>query len=165
MNIIVAVDENWGIGFNGDLLMRIPEDMAMFQKITSGKVVVMGRCTFNSLPHGKPLKNRINVVLSKDSDMAIEGAAVCHSLPDLLKLCGMYASDDIYIIGGQAVYEQLLPYCTTAYVTKLWPSPGRADRFFPNLDEEPDWSLAEQSKTQSYNEFSYAFLKYVNTKV
>lgn len=165
MKIIVAVDENWGIGCNGDLLIKIPEDMAFFRQTTAGKIVVMGHCTFKSLPKAQPLKGRTNIILSKDPALEIAGARVCHSLDELLLECGQYASDDIYVMGGQTIYDQMLPYCDTAYVTKLWPSPKRPDRYFPNLDEASHWSLARQSETKEFGGICYAFCCYVNGDV
>jgi len=164
MKLIVAANEEWGIGYNGKLLSRIPEDMSFFKETTTGKAVIMGNSTFKSLPDAKPLKNRINIVLSKDTNLRIPGVLVCNSLKDIFYISGMCYKDDIFVIGGQSIYELLLPYCSIAYVTKFSGSPTQnADRFFPNLDSMPNWKLIKTSETKSYNEISYNFNIYKNS--
>ena len=110
MKMIVAVDKNWGIGKNNDLLVSIPADMKMFRTETSGKVVVMGRKTLESFPGGLPLKNRTNIVLSGNPDYQVKGAIVVHSLQELLEEIKKYPKDQVYCIGGDSVYKMLLPY-------------------------------------------------------
>ena len=109
MNIIAAVDSNWAIGYRNDLLVRIPNDQKWFQKVTTGKVVVMGRKTLESFPNGIPLKNRTNIVLTNDRSLKVKDATVVYSVDELLKELEKYKSEDVYVIGGEAVYEQLLP--------------------------------------------------------
>jgi dihydrofolate reductase len=123
MNLIVAADENWGIGRDGALLARIPEDMAFFREKTLGKAVVMGRATLVSLPGRRPLEGRINIVMSRDPGFRVGGALVCSSVGDVARVAGMCAPGDVFVIGGQSVYEQLLHLCSTAYVTKFWAAP------------------------------------------
>ena len=159
MKMIVAVDKNWGIGKNNDLLVSIPADMKMFRTETSGKVVVMGRKTLESFPGGLPLKNRTNIVLSGNPDYQVKGAIVVHSLPELLEEIKKYPKDQVYCIGGDSVYKMLLPYCDTAQVTKI-DFAYEADRYFPNLDEMPQWQVAAESEEQTYFDLEYAFVKY-----
>ena len=119
MKAIVAVDLNWGIGYRGNLLQRIPEDMKFFKQMTLGKVVIMGRETFESLPGKEPLKDRINIVLSKDECFTNEKVTICRSLDELFYELKKYNSDDVFVIGGESIYTQLLPYCSEVYVTKI----------------------------------------------
>lgn len=113
MNLIVAVDKNWAIGSRNSLLVRIPNDQKMFQQETTGKVVILGRRTMETFPGKQPLKNRTNIILSKNPSCRVKGATVVHSLEELLKECGKYDDRDIYVIGGESVYRQLLPYCSS----------------------------------------------------
>lgn len=159
MKMIVAVDKNWGIGKNNDLLVSIPADMKMFRTETSGKVVVMGRKTLESFPGGQPLKNRTNIVLSGNPDYQVKGAIVVHSLPELLEEIKKYPKDQVYCIGGDSVYKMLLPYCDTAQVTKI-DFAYEADRYFPNLDEMPQWQVAAESEEQTYFDLEYRFVRY-----
>ena len=161
--MIVAVDKNWGIGKNNDLLVSIPADMKMFRTETSGKVVVMGRKTLESFPGGLPLKNRTNIVLSGNPDYQVKGAIVVHSLPELLEEIKKYPKDQVYCIGGDSVYKMLLPYCDTAQVTKI-DFAYEADRYFPNLDEMPQWQVAEESEEQTYFDLEYRFVRYERCK-
>ena len=144
MNLIVAVDENWAIGRNGDLLAHMKEDMKFFRRATNGRVVLMGRKTLDSFPGGNPLKNRTNIVLHPDPAYAPEGAIVAHSLDELFEILKNYNTDDVYIIGGASVYRQMLPYCDTAIITKFDKS-FEKDVFIPNLDELADWRLESVS--------------------
>ena len=161
MKLIVAVDERWGIGRDNKLLFSIPEDMALFKKATAEKVVVMGRSTLLSLPGSRPLKNRINVVLTKDSSLKIDGAITCNSIEQLAGALAGFSSEDIFVIGGDSVYTQLLGYCSEAYVTKVNAN-GHADRFFPDLDSNKDWTLTEASALKTHDDISYQFCKYKN---
>lgn len=160
MNLIVAVDKNWGIGKNNKLLVSIPSDMKFFRQETSGKVVVMGRKTLESFPNGMPLKNRTNIVLTTDPDYQVKGVIVVHNIQELMEELKNYEDDRIYVIGGGRVYEELLPYVSVAHVTKI-DFAFEADTFFPNLDEMPEWQIAESSDEQTYFDLEYAFVKYV----
>lgn len=163
MKMIVAVDKNWGIGKNNDLLVSIPADMKMFRTETAGKVVVMGRKTLESFPGGLPLKNRTNIVLSGNPDYQVKGAIVVHSLQELLEEIKKYPKDQVYCIGGDSVYKMLLPYCDTAQVTKI-DFAYEADRYFPNLDEMPQWQVAAESEEQTYFDLEYRFVRYERCK-
>lgn len=158
MKIIVAADQSWGIGNNGELLVRIPADMQRFQKMTMGKVVVMGRKTLESLPAGQPLTGRKNVVLTRQ-DYKVRGAVIVHSMKEVLKYLEDFDSDDVYIIGGESVYKQFLPLVDTVYVTKI-DYMYQADTRFVNLDQMEEWELAEESDEQTYFNLEYYFLKY-----
>ena len=159
MNLIVAVDKNWAIGLSNKLLVSIPADMKFFRETTSGKVVAMGRKTLESFPGGQPLKNRTNIVLTKDLNYKVKDAVVVGTLEEMVEELKKYPSEDIYVIGGESVYRQLLPYCDTAYVTKI-DHICEADTFFPNLDEMKDWKMTGVTEEQTYFDLEYVFAKY-----
>ena len=160
MNMIVAVDSNWAIGHKGKLLVSIPEDMQFFRRETTGKVVVMGRKTLESFPNGLPLKNRVNVDITKDKEYNVKDAIICHSIEEALEVLKQYNDEDIYVIGGESVYRQFLPYCSVAHVTKINYSYD-ADTYFPNLDEMDEWTIEESSDERTYFDLEYEFVKYV----
>lgn len=159
MNLIVAVDKNWAIGLNNQLLVSIPADMRFFREETTGKVVVLGRKTLSTFPGGKPLKGRTNIVISRDKNYKVDDAIVVHSIEEALEECKKYKSEDVYVIGGATIYEQMLPYCDIAHVTKIDFS-YNADTYFPNLDDMPEWKIVEESEEQTYYDLEYTFYKY-----
>ena len=138
MYVIAAVDQNWAIGKGGDQLCYLPADLRRFQALTTGHPVILGRKTLATFPGGRPLKNRRNLILSRDPAFAPEGAEVFR---DLDALCSA-APEDAFVIGGGTVYRQLLPWCSTAYVTRL-EAAFPADTYFPDLDASPDWRWVE----------------------
>ena len=140
MELIVAVDREWGIGYKGDLLARVRGDLRHFRELTAGKTVICGSNTLLTFPGAKPLKNRKNIILHPDPSFAVEGAQIVHSIPELLSYTEEHKEEKFIVIGGASVYRQLLPYCSFAYVTKFDRSFDK-DVYFDNLDEDPDWSL------------------------
>jgi len=164
MKAIVAVDQNWGIGYKGKLLERIPEDMKFFKETTIEKVVIMGKETFASLPGGEPLKDRINIVLCEDKQFSDKKITICSSLEELFMETKKYPIDEVFVIGGEIVYAELLPYCTEAYVTKI-ENTYIADKHFPNLDKDDSWELVFRGESQSYNNISYSLEKFINCSV
>lgn len=163
MNLIVAVDENWAISGKNELLVRIPADHKFFREETTGKVVVLGRKTLETFPQGMPLKNRTNIILSTKADYQVKDAIVVHSIDELLEELKQYPDESIYIIGGESIYRQLLPYCNVAHVTKI-DHAYEADAYFPNLDELPEWEITADSDEQVYFDITYHFLKYERKK-
>ncbi|MCL2255091.1 MAG: dihydrofolate reductase [Lachnospiraceae bacterium] len=159
MNIIAAVDRNWAIGNKGDLLIRIPADLKLFQSETMGKVIVLGRKTLSTFPGGLPLKGRTNIIMSTNPNYKVKNAAVAHNLPQLLDELGKYPPEDIFIIGGESIYRLLLPYCNTAHITKI-DHAYAADSYFPNLDEMEEWQITADSDEQTYFDIAYEFIKY-----
>ena len=159
MKAILAADKNWGIGYNNHLLVSIPSDMKFFRQTTTGKVVVMGRKTLESFPNGMPLKNRTNIVLTGNQNYQVKDAIVVHSEDELMEELKKYETDDIYVIGGESVYRMMLPYCDTAYVTKI-DRAFQADTFFPNLDEMGEWEMTEESEEQTCFDLEFCFTKY-----
>ncbi len=159
MNIIVAVDKNWAIGNKGDLLVRIKADHRRFKALTVGKVVVLGRKTMDTFPGRKPLKDRTNIILSRDSEYYVEGAVVVNSVEGLLEELKKYQSEDVFIIGGSSIYEQMLPYCDCAYITKI-DHEFEADAFFPNLDIKQEWKAFDEINEQDSSDYNFSFVTY-----
>lgn len=164
MNLIAAVDKNWAIGLRNKLLVSIPMDMKFFRETTTGKVVVMGRKTLESFPNGRPLKNRVNIVLTKDENYQVKDAVVLHDIEELKKELEKYPSEDIYVIGGESIYRQLLDMCDTAHITKI-DYAYEADAYFPNLDEMEEWEITADSEEQTYFDLEFQFLKYEKKNV
>lgn len=163
MNLIAAVDKNWAIGNKNKLLVSIPADMKFFRETTTGKVVVMGRKTLESFPNGLPLKNRTNIVLTHDKSYNVKDAILVHSMEELREELKKYPSEDIYVIGGETIYRQLLDDCDVAHITKI-EYEFEADAFFPNLDEMPEWKITADSEEQTYFDLEYFFYKYEKMK-
>lgn len=163
MNLIVAVDENWAIGNKNELLISIPADHKFFRQETTGKVVVLGRKTLETFPQGLPLKSRTNVIMSTNKAYQVKDAVVVHDVEELLEELKKYDTEDIYIVGGESVYRQMLPYCDVAHVTKI-DHAYAADAYFPNLDEMPEWQITADSEEQTYFDITYHFLKYERKK-
>ena len=134
MKIIAAVDSNWGIGVQGQLLVNIPEDMKFFRETTLNKVVIMGRITLESFPNKSPLKNRLNIVITHDRDYSLQGAIIVHSKEELLSEIKKYDTEDVFVIGGDSVYKMLFPYCKKAFITMI-DADGGADKYMINLSE------------------------------
>ena len=163
MNLIAAVDSNWAIGNKNQLLVRIPADQKFFRETTTGKVVVMGRKTLESFPNGLPLKDRTNIVLTHDKNYNVKDAIILHSMEELREELKKYPSEDIYVIGGETIYRQLLDECDVAHITKI-DFAYQADAYFPNLDEMPEWKITADSEEQTYFDLEYYFYKYERVK-
>ena len=159
MNLIVAVDKNWAIGNDNKLLVSIPQDMKFFRETTMGKVVVMGRKTLESFPGGQPLKKRTNIVLTRDKNYQVKDAIVVNTVDELLQELKKYDEEEIYVIGGESIYRQMLPYCKVAHVTKINHA-YEADTYYPNLDEKDEWVVTGVSDEQTYFDLEYEFVRY-----
>lgn len=159
MNLILSADKNWGIGKDNKLLVRIPADMKQFRRKTKEKTVIMGRKTLESLPGGQPLENRTNIILTRDKNYRVKGAAAVHTMDELKQELEGTDSDQVYVIGGASIYEQLLPYCNVAYVTKI-DYTYEADRYFPDLDASPEWEVTDRSPEQTYFDLEYEYIRY-----
>ncbi|MBP6491902.1 MAG: dihydrofolate reductase [Clostridia bacterium] len=159
MKTIVVVDKNWGIGKDGDLLVHLPGDLKYFKEKTLGKVVVMGRTTLESLPGKKPLKDRTNIVLSRNPEFKAEGCIQCRSMGELFKVLEQYEMEDVFVVGGQDIYRQFLPYCSGHFVTKINQA-FEADKFFENLDLREDMEVIWESEPQTEKGIEYRFIEY-----
>lgn len=171
ISAIVAVDKDWGIGYQGQLLEHIPEDLKHFKELTKYNVVVMGRNTWESLPKRDSLPrlpDRINIIVSNsivsNGVISILGdLTVAMPLEETLDyICGsdLVCDTDIFVIGGGQIYNALLPYCNRVYVTKIDKSHDNIDTFFPNLDETGEWEAIEDGPMVSYNNVNYQFWHY-----
>ena len=160
MKMIVADDENWGIGIEGGLLTPLPEDMRYFREKTKGSVVIMGRKTLESFPEGKPLKNRVNIVISTSESLTTEGIVKVASVEEAVREAEKYAGREVFVIGGGTVYRQMLKYCDTAYITKIDRVFDNADTFIDNLDMLPEWKIVEMSEVKEYNGTEFSFVIY-----
>ncbi len=138
MQAIVAVDSNWSIGFCDQLLFDLPKDRAQFKRLTTPGTLIYGSKTLKSFPGSKPLPGRKNIILSHNQDLVVPGATVVHSIDELKKTVDLSA-DDVFLIGGESVYRQLLPLCSHVIVTKVFACADAATATFPNLDFHPDW--------------------------
>lgn len=154
---IAAVSENWGIGKDNDLLFNIPEDKKFFRRTTLGHTVIMGRKTLQSLPSGKPFKDRSNIILSRDINFTCEGAEVCGSVEEALKL--IRDREKVFVAGGGEIYRDMLPYCDNAIITKVSGKPD-ADVFFPNLDDDPEWLLMNTSDDHEFEGLIFRYCIY-----
>lgn len=163
MELIVAVDKQWAIGKENQSLVNIPADLRYFREMTKNHVVIMGRKTLETLPNKRPLPERKNIIISRKASYQVNGAKVVHSIEDAMclavELKKKVESDRIFVIGGGSIYQQMLPYCDTAYVTKIEYT-YEADTFFPNLDQMKEWSLVEKSEEQTYYDLEYYFTVY-----
>ena len=155
MNVIVAVDQNWAIGKDGDQLVYLSEDLKRFKSLTTGHPVILGRKTLATFPGGRPLKGRRNLILSRNTDFAPEGAEVFSDVETLRAA----APEDAFVIGGASVYRQLLPWCDTAYVTKI-DRAFPADCYFPDLDQDPAWERTEESAPLEQDGIIYRYVTY-----
>jgi len=159
MELIVAVYDDWGIGKDGTQPVALSADRKFFRETTRGAMVIVGRKTLADFPGGKPLPNRVNVVLTKQVQ-DLEGVVLCHSTEEAVAIASTVPR--AMVIGGGSIYRQLLPFCDTAYVTKVHANPD-SDTFFPNLDEDPHWELSEVLQSGTENEISYEMCLYKRT--
>ncbi len=158
MNLIVAVDKNWAIGKNNRLMWSIPADMKFFRETTRGNVVIMGRKTLESFPQGQPLKNRVNIVITRNPGYKVKGAVVVHSVEEAVEEARKYEGE-IYVIGGESIYRKMLSLCDTAFVTKI-DHAYDADTYFPNLDQDEEWRMTKISEEQTCFDLEYYFTVY-----
>lgn len=158
MNVIVLADAQWGIGCQGEQMVYLTQDLKRFKELTQGCTVVLGRKTLATFPQGKPLKNRRNLILSHNNTTVVEGAEVFSSIDSLLS--AITPEETIFIIGGAQVYQGFLSHCTKAYVTKVRAN-FPVDCYFPNLDENPDWVLREESEVICDQGVEFTYCTYV----
>ena len=156
---IVHVDKEWGIGKGNDMMFSLPKDMKFFRETTMGNTVVMGGNTLRSFPNQKPLKNRVNIVLSRGQ--VRDDCIIVRSYEELKNTLKARQNEEIFIIGGGEVYKELLPYCDRALVTKV-DAVGGAEVFFPNLDEMENFVCVNEGEPIEDNGFVIRFTTYVN---
>ena len=159
MKMIVCVSENFGIGNNNNLLFSLPPDMKFFRETTLGKVVIMGRGTLDSFPGGKPLKNRTNIVLTRDTNFEREGVMAFNSKEEILDYVKKFDTDDVFVIGGGQIYEMFKDDCNEALITKVRKCVP-ADTFLFDIDKDPKWHLAEESPLMEHEGLKFSFCTY-----
>ncbi len=164
MNLIVAVDDNYGIGCANGLIYTIKKDMQHFKELTLNKVVVMGSKTFYSLPGQKALKDRVNIVLTSREDFNEPNTIAVHNLTELCEVIKNFDDNNVFVIGGASIYNQLMPYCKRAYVTKI-NGAKNADSYMNNLDLMDNWKMTSASEPQYENGQTFTFCIYENTNV
>lgn len=155
MDAIVAVYSDWGIGSEGTQPIVVPEDRRHFAQLTSGSTVIVGRRTLEDFPGGKPLKDRVNLVISRQ-DTEIEGAQVVHTPQQAAE--AVKDAEKVFVVGGASVYMAMFPYLDRIYVTKIGATP-KSDAYFPNLDSLPDWKCVEEEPFTS-GEYECSFCTY-----
>lgn len=166
MKMIVVADENWGIGAKGDLLTSLPEDMKFFRETTKGNAMIMGRKTLESFPEKKPLKDRVHIIITRTPDFRAEGCEVVSNIYDAIKVYKeKYNQLDCFVVGGGSVYRQLLPYCDTAYITKIHKAFDYAEVFIDNLDKLDNWEVTEESELKKHEDIEFKFVTYKNNAV
>lgn len=163
MKAIVHADKNWGIGKDNSLMFRLPADMKFFKETTTGNTVVMGGNTLRSFPGGRPLKDRANIVLSTTLEER-DDCMIVRTLSSLSAAISGVKEGEVYLIGGSSLYRTLLPCCEEVLVTKV-EADGGADAFFPNLDEDENFELAECGSPVETNGYTIRFCRYVNKNV
>ena len=163
MILIFAVDSNWKIGNKGEMLAEIAEDLHRFRRITEGHIVIMGRKTLEAIPGQKPLENRINILVTRDKSYKKEGFHIINSLEDLfplLKEINPNKDKKVFVTGGGTIARQLLYFCNSAHITKIFKEFKATDTFIPNLDLDPDWELVKSSKVFNQDELYYRYVDY-----
>lgn len=156
--LIASADKNWGIGKDNRLLVQIPSDMKRFREMTTGNIIVMGRKTLESLPGGLALQGRTNVVLTKDHKFQAKNVIIKHDVESLVEFLEQQEAD-VYVIGGESIYRQLLEYCDTAYITRI-DHAYVADAYLPDLDKDEQWEMVSESDEHTYFDLEYTFVVY-----
>lgn len=164
MNAILSVDRNWAIGKENQLLFHLSGDMKRFRALTTGGAVIMGRRTLDSLPGGKPLPQRRNIVVTHDAGFTREGVEVVHRVEEALAAVGPEA-ENVWVIGGGSIYAALLSQCKRVFLTRVDAAVDGADTFFPNLDKLSNWEIVSQSEPMEDDGIAYQFVEYVNTNL
>lgn len=161
MELIACVNNYWCIGKNNDLLYHLSTDMKFFREKTKDNVIIVGRKTLESFPGGKPLKNRVNIVLTTDKSYYRDDCIIVHSIENVLEEIKKYDDKTIYVCGGEQIYKLFEPFCDTAYITKV-NDDLKGDKYFPNLNNIENWILSEESDTITENGYEFKFCTYRN---
>ena len=164
MNLIAAVDKNFGIGKDGDMPWHIPADLQYFKQMTLGKTIIMGRRTLESLPGGKPLKGRDNIVISANPQYICDGAKVCHSVDEAIEAVKALPPDDVMVIGGAGIYSAMYQYCKRAYITRI-DAAFDVDTYIVNFENAAGWRVERVGDACSDGGYAYRHVDYVNDLV
>jgi len=163
MKLIATVDSRWAIGYRGGRLVRVPADERFFRFETMYKTVIMGRTALENFPAGQPPRDRNNIILTKRGGINLSGVTVVNSLDDALAEAAKFPSDEVYVIGGASIFEQFLPYCDEAFITKI-DYEYDADKYLPDFDKLPEWELVDVSDEQTYYDLIYECRHYIRKK-
>lgn len=161
MNAIAAVSKSWGLGKGNDLLFHISEDMKRFRSLTAGGTVIMGRKTLDSMPGGKALPKRRNIVITRDKTFTRENVEVVHSIEEAIALTTNEDPDKVWVIGGGEIYAAMLPYCRLCYLTHVEADPP-CEVYFPDLSKLENWKVLRREEEQSDGALTYQFVDYIN---
>jgi dihydrofolate reductase len=164
MNLIVAVDNNWAVGYKGGLLTYLPGDLPYFKEKTMGKIIIMGRKTLESLPGGRPLKGRTNIIMTRDKEFTCEGGKICYNKDEVLEYVKQYTCEDIFIIGGAEIYNLFMNECKKAYITKIYKKMP-ADKHINNMDKLDNWKVTWESDKQEHEGLVYQWTVYENVNM
>lgn len=167
MKLIFAVDRNWNIGYDGDMLFKISKDLQRFRMFTENNIIIMGRKTFESLPDRKALGNRINIVITRDKEYRGEDLIVVNSIEELfplLKELDPAEEMQLFLIGGGNLTHQMLKYCNFAYITKVNKAFESSDTLIPNLDEDENWDIVNESEVDYQDDLEYKYVDYTRIK-
>ncbi len=159
LKIIAAAASDWGIGNSGDLLFSIKQDMKFFRETTMDNVVVMGRKTLESFPGGRPLKNRVNIVFTRNKACVKEDVIAVSTVDELFEVLKNYEDKKVFVIGGGEIYSLLLPYCNEALITKV-NAKKSADTFINNFDDDVNWRVYQESEEYTENDYIFQFISY-----
>ena len=168
MILLFSVDENWNIGYKGDVLLKISEDLKRFRRLTIENIIIMGRKTFDSLPESKALDSRINIVVTRDKEYNPPDTIVVHSIEELFeKLAEINPKDEMenYVIGGGNLADQLMNSCHKAYITKIFKNFEKADTSLHNLDKDDEWEHHNTSDIHYQDEVAYQYVDYERIEV
>jgi dihydrofolate reductase len=144
VSLIVAIAENGVIGHNNQLIWHLPNDLKYFKKVTSGNAVIMGRKTFESI--GKPLPNRTNIVVSRNTDLQLEGCELTNSIESAIEIAKKSNSAECFVIGGAEIYRQALPMAHKIYLTRVYDNPQGDTVFDIDISQWHDVSRIFQAK-------------------
>lgn len=163
MTIIAAVDSNWAIGCKNDELIKIPDDKKRFKQLTLGNILITGRKTLESFPEGKPLPGRTTIVITNNNEYEARDVIIVHSPKEAVKRAGEISKETsarIFVVGGGEIYRQMKDYCSEAMITYIYHEFETCDTYFPNLDSEKGWNLAEVSEKYQSGRYEYEFRIY-----
>ncbi len=164
MKAILAADENYAIGKDGQLLAYIKDDLQFFKENTLNKTVILGRKTLYTFPGQKPLPKRNNIVMSRDKNFFVEGATIVHSLEEVFDCIKNIPSDDVFIIGGAEIYRLFLPYIDEIILTKIYKKFANVDAYFPNIEQSGEFELIWSSEKQKFDDIEFTFNRYKRKK-
>ena len=156
MKIILAVDQNWGIGRDNEMLFHLKKDLGHFRNLTMGNIVIMGRNTYESI--GKALDGRENLVLTRNKDYKLDDALVFHSLNDILAYV-KEKDKEIFVIGGRQIVDLFLPYCEEAIITKIFDQKD-ADTYLHNFDLDNEFEIKTESEIFDENGIKFKYVNY-----